>query len=78
MSNTQLEAEITITEKASAQIKKVMEENKIPESYGLRVGVKGGGCSGLTYVLGFDEASKDGDTILEYYDIKIYHLYICF
>ena len=31
-----------------------MEEQKVPTDHGLRVGVKGGGCSGFSYILGFD------------------------
>ncbi len=72
MANTQLEAEITITEKAVTEIKKIMEENKIPADFGLRVGVKGGGCSGFTYSLGFDPASREGDTIIEYEGLKLF------
>ncbi len=72
MSNTQLEAEITITEKAVTEIKKIMEENKIPADFGLRVGVKGGGCSGFTYSLGFDPSSREGDTIIELEGLKLF------
>ena len=72
MSNVQLDAEIKITEKAANEVKKIMEENNVPENYGLRVGVKGGGCSGLTYTLGFDGEQKDGDTIIEYNGVKLY------
>ena len=43
-----------------------MNENKIPDTHGLRVGVKGGGCSGLSYSLGFDAENKPGDTIIEF------------
>ena len=57
MSNTQIESEITITEKAVKEIRKIMDENKIAGEFGLRIGVKGGGCSGLTYSLGFDPVS---------------------
>lgn len=72
MSDVQLESEIKITEKAAIQIKNIMKENNVPETYGLRVGVKGGGCSGLTYTLGFDAEAKDGDTTIEQQDIKLF------
>lgn len=64
--------EIKITEKAASQVKKIMEENKVEDGFGLRVGVKGGGCSGLTYQLGFDGKQKDGDTIIEQHGIKLF------
>lgn len=64
--------EITITEKAEKEIKRIIKENNVPENYGLRVGVKGGGCSGLTYTLNFDEASKEGDSVIESNDIKLF------
>ena len=41
-----------------------MAQNNIPETYGLRVGVKGGGCSGLSYSLGFDKEARAGDKII--------------
>lgn len=66
------ELEIQITEKAANEVKKIKGENNVPESYGLRVGVKGGGCSGLTYTLGFDAEAKEGDTIIEHNNIKLF------
>ncbi|MGB5893381.1 MAG: iron-sulfur cluster assembly accessory protein, partial [Ignavibacteriaceae bacterium] len=54
--------EISLTEKAINEIKRIMSENQVPDSYGLRVGVKGGGCSGFSYTLGFDAEAKEGDT----------------
>jgi iron-sulfur cluster assembly protein len=66
------EAEIQITEKAVKEVKKIMEENNVPQSYGLRVGVKGGGCSGLSYTLGFDAEAKEGDTVIEQNQIKLF------
>ncbi|MDX1701270.1 MAG: iron-sulfur cluster insertion protein ErpA [Melioribacteraceae bacterium] len=62
---------ITITEKASKQIKQIMAENNIPENYSLRISVKGGGCSGFTYNLGFDGEEKDGDTIFNEKGLQI-------
>lgn len=64
--------EIQITSKAAAQIAKIKEENQIPEHYGLRVGLKGGGCSGLTYSLGFDEDTRPGDTVIEEAGVKLF------
>ena len=64
--------EIALTEKAIKEVKKLMAENQIPENYGLRIGVKGGGCSGLSYTLGFDEEIKDGDKIIETEGVKVY------
>jgi iron-sulfur cluster assembly protein len=64
--------EITITEKAEKEIKRIMRENNVPEAFGLRVGVKGGGCSGLTYTLNFDEASNEGDSIIEMNKIRLF------
>lgn len=47
-------APVKLTDGAVKQLKRIVEENNIPEGHGLRVGVKGGGCSGFTYILGFD------------------------
>ena len=63
--------EIDITEKAVNQVKRIKSENSIPDEYGLRVGVKGGGCSGLTYQLGFDGEQKEGDMVIEKDGIKL-------
>jgi len=71
MPEVQTQNDITVSVKAVKEIKKIMVENNIPSDVGLRVGVKGGGCSGLTYVMGFDPDNKEGDTILEQDDIKL-------
>lgn len=68
---TSVQYEIDITEKAIKQVKRIKEENNIPEEYGLRVGIKGGGCSGLTYQLGFDGEQSEGDTIIEKEGVKL-------
>lgn len=64
--------DITLTEKAAKQVVKVKAENNIPESHGLRLGVKGGGCSGLSYVLGFDEKPKETDKILNIHGVTVF------
>ena len=54
--------EITITDKALTKAYDLMRESNISTvDHFLRVGVKGGGCSGLTYELDFDNESKPGD-----------------
>ncbi|MDC0231359.1 iron-sulfur cluster assembly accessory protein [Aureispira] len=55
-----IEMPVTITEGAVKQLMKIKEDQKVTDKHGLRVGVKGGGCSGFTYILGFDE-KKDND-----------------
>ena len=61
---------IILTDGAVKQLKKIIEDQHIPEEYGLRVGVKGGGCSGFSYVLGFDE-QKDKDDVFEVKGMKV-------
>jgi iron-sulfur cluster assembly accessory protein len=51
---------VSFTEGAIAEIRRLMGEEGFDTSKKLRVGVKGGGCSGLSYVLGFDE-EQEGD-----------------
>jgi iron-sulfur cluster assembly protein len=69
---TNLESEISLTEKAASEVRKIMEQNKIPETYGLRVGVKGGGCSGLSYSLGFDSERRENDKLLTIDGIQLF------
>lgn len=61
---------INITEAAGYQIKDMMKEEGNNHLF-LRVGVKGGGCSGLSYGMGFDEEKKVDDIEIEQHDIKI-------
>lgn len=52
-----MENPIQITYKAKTEILTTLKANKIPDTYGLRVGLKGGACSG-TFVLGFDTQTE--------------------
>jgi iron-sulfur cluster assembly protein len=63
---------ITLSDKAVNEVRRIMETNSIPESYGLRIGVKGGGCSGLSYSLGFDAEQREGDKVLEQDGVRVY------
>lgn len=46
---------VIITEKAAGEMNRVLSDKKLPESTVLRVGIAGGGCSGFSYSLGFDD-----------------------
>ncbi|MFD2203452.1 HesB/IscA family protein [Shivajiella indica] len=61
---------INITEKAEKEIKNIINTKNIPKDYFLRVGVKGGGCGGMSYLLGFDKP-KDGDEQFEISGISV-------
>ena len=55
---------VTLTETAAKQVKKLMQEQKLEQVF-LRMGVKGGGCSGLSYSLEFDtEKGKHDKTFV--------------
>jgi len=69
---TVVNEEITLTEKAAAQVARVKQENNIPAEHGLRLGVKGGGCSGLSYVLGFDEKPGEKDKVFTVRGVTVF------
>ena len=54
-------APVSLTQGAISELKKLIDQQEISADFGLRVGVEGGGCSGMSYILGFDQ-KKDGDT----------------
>ena len=62
---------INLTEKAIDKVKQLMSaEGK--DGYGLRVAVKGGGCSGFEYGLTFEEAPGEKDKVLEYAGLQVF------
>jgi len=67
---TAVEAPIQLTDGAVKQLQEIMSKQEIPSNYGLRVGVKGGGCSGFSYLLGFDE-QKEKDDVFEVNGIRV-------
>ena len=64
---------ILVSEKAKAKVNKLMEDAGIANasSYFLRVGVVGGGCSGLSYKLDFDNEQKPMDQVFEDNGVKV-------
>lgn len=61
---------IQLTEGAIQELLKIREQSHIGDTHALRVGVKGGGCSGFSYILGFDE-KKEGDDEFEINGIRV-------
>lgn len=55
---TTITAPVSFTPSAIAELKRLMAEDGFDQSNVLRVGVKGGGCSGMTYVLAFDKKNE--------------------
>ena len=62
---------VTLTEKAATEVKKIITEQNLPEGTVLRVGVQGGGCSGFSYSLGFDNSTSEKDRIVDVHGIKL-------
>ncbi len=52
---------ITLTTGAIKELERIRTEQNIPSEHGLRIGVKGGGCSGFSYILGFDEEKENDE-----------------
>ena len=64
---------VTVTEYAARKIAEIVKDQELsPENVFLRVGVKGGGCSGFNYILDLTETKKDTDEVWEYaYDVPV-------
>ena len=62
---------VTISGRACQEIQQIMTTKGIPADYGLRVGIKGGGCGGVALIIGFDK-KKDTDLAYEVNGITVY------
>ncbi|MEQ9287297.1 MAG: iron-sulfur cluster assembly accessory protein [Cyclobacteriaceae bacterium] len=62
---------VGLSEKATEEVKNIMLNKGIPEGYGLRVGIKGGGCGAMGFMVGFDK-QKEEDIAYVKDDIPIY------
>lgn len=60
-----------ITAEAAARIQKLRDERQTPEA-GLRVAVRGGGCSGLTYAIEWAEAPRERDKLFERDGVRVF------
>jgi iron-sulfur cluster assembly protein len=66
-------AAIHLTERAAKKIRALLEKDGVsPEQGGLRVGVQGGGCSGLSYAMRLDTQARDRDKVFEEHGARIF------
>lgn len=71
MSNTSTQQVVSLTPTALGEFKRLFTEKNVPSDHGLRVGVKGGGCSGFSYILGFDKKEALDDEF-DFDGLKVY------
>jgi len=62
---------IQLTERAAHEVRRIVAEQKLPDATALRVGVKGGGCSGFSYTLGFDDQVSETDQVYEVDGVRV-------
>tara|TARA_R110000751_G_scaffold52684_1_gene114716 strand:- start:257 stop:601 length:345 start_codon:yes stop_codon:yes gene_type:complete len=66
-------SQITMTDPAIEEVKRLLTQTDFnPALAGVRVGVKGGGCSGFTYTLNFDKSPADGDKIFKFSGVRLF------
>lgn len=63
---------VTLTPKAVQMVKITRDQEGIDASHGLRVAVRGGGCSGFEYALDFENEARETDWVYEQGDLKVY------
>ena len=62
---------ITLTERAAEKIAELFAAHQLPPGACLRVGVRGGGCAGLSYTLDAADAPHDGDEVFESHGVRL-------
>ena len=62
---------ISLSETAAKEIKSIIKDQGLADGVSLRVGVKGGGCSGFSYVLDLTESAPENDEVMESHGIRI-------
>ena len=63
---------IKLSSRALDEIRNIIKNKKIPEGYHLRIGIKGGGCGGVSFLLGFDQLQAHDD----FYEFEGLHILV--
>jgi iron-sulfur cluster assembly protein len=59
-----------VSKKALESIATIRTSNQVPEDFFVRIGTRSGGCSGMSYLLGFDQELNDNDRVMEHGNSK--------
>lgn len=70
-SGTKAGGDVKLTELAASKVKELLAERQM-EDHGLRIGVRGGGCSGNSYFMEFAEKAEPGDLTFETHGVKLF------
>lgn len=62
---------VILSEKAANEVKRLITGQNLPEGTMLRIGVRGGGCSGLSYSLNFDTNTTESDRVVDIHGVKL-------
>ena len=65
------DAAVSLTPKAVEMVKQLRTKEGLPDSHALRVAVVGGGCSGFSYQLNFDDTAQPGDVTVDYDGVRV-------
>jgi iron-sulfur cluster assembly protein len=68
---TRQTAALTLTARAADKVKALMAQEPAGEAEVLRVAIRGGGCGGFEYALGFDRGATEGDTEAEFHGVRV-------
>ena len=62
---------LTLTERAAGKVRALMAQEPAGEAEVLRVAIRGGGCGGFEYALGFDRGAAEGDVEAEFHGVRV-------
>ena len=68
---TRQTAALTLTERAAGKVKSLMAQEPAGEAEVLRIAIRGGGCGGFEYALGFDRGAAEGDAEAEFHGVRV-------
>ena len=68
---TRQTAALTLTARAADKVKALMAQEPAGDAEVLRVAIRGGGCGGFEYALGFDRGAAEGDTEAEFHGVRV-------
>jgi iron-sulfur cluster assembly accessory protein len=62
---------LTLTERAAGKVKAMMATEPAGSAEVLRIAIRGGGCGGFEYALGFDRGATEGDSVAEFHGVTV-------